>query len=113
MPRATGLEISATLMRAVVADGSVKGWRVLSYAEAEIAPPAEGQDPKQVFAEQVAKFVAEKKLPRGIVVPSIPSSVVTVREVALPFGSDDQLRKTVKFELESHSHNLDIEEVVV
>jgi hypothetical protein len=111
--KATGLEITSTHLRAVVADGSPKGWRVVSYAEAEIPPPAEGQDPKAAFAGAIVKFIADKRLPRGILVPSVEARNATIREVSLPFGSDDQLRKTVKFELESHVHDVEVDQVVV
>jgi len=113
MSKITGLEITPAVLRAVVVDGSVKSWRVAAYAEAEVPPPAEGQDPKAAFNEAVVKFIAENKLHRGTLIPSLPGSAATIREVSLPFGSDDQLRKTVKFELESHAHNVEVEEVVV
>lgn len=113
MAKACGLELTPTTLRAVVVDGTVKAWRVLSYHEMEVPPPAEGQDPKEAYTQAVVKFVTDAGLPRGIVVPSIAASGATIREVALPFGSDEQLRKTVKFELESHSHSIDVDQVVV
>jgi hypothetical protein len=113
MPRACGFEISPTSFRAVVVDGSPKAWRVVSWAEGDVPAPAEGQDPKEAFAQAVTKFVQDRRLPRGNLIPSLPSSLATLREVTLPFGSDDQLRKTVKFELESHTHSFDVDQVVV
>lgn len=113
MPRSCGLELTPTTLRAVTVDGTPKGWRVTGYAEADVPPVAEGQDPKELYHQTVSKFVADAKLPRGILIPSLPAAAATIREVALPFGSDEQLRKTVKFELESHAHSLDVEQVVV
>lgn len=113
MPRACGLELTPTTFRAVVVDGTPKGWRVTAYAEKEVPPPPEGVDPKEAYAKEVAAFVAERKLPRGVLIPSLPAAKATIREVSLPFGSDEQLRKTVKFELESHTHSIDVEQVVV
>lgn len=113
MPRACGLELTPTTFRAVVVDGTPKGWRVISYAEKEVPAVAEGVDAKEAYTKEVAAFVTEAKLPRGILVPSLSAAHATIREVQLPFGSVEQLRKTVKFELESHSHNIDVEQVVV
>ncbi|MBI2922043.1 MAG: hypothetical protein HYY18_13235 [Planctomycetes bacterium] len=113
MSKSCGLEITPTALRAVVVDGNAKSWRVVAFAEADVPVPAEGQDPKIAFTEAVAKFVVEKKLPRGTLIPSLQAGGAVIREVALPFGSDDQLRKTVKFELESHAHNVEVDEVVV
>ncbi len=100
-------------LRAVVADGGPKGFRVTAYAEAEIPPPADGQDPKEAYGNAVTAFFAAHKLPRGTVVPSLPAASTTIRELILPFGSDEQLRKTVKFELESHASSLDVEQSIV
>jgi hypothetical protein len=113
MPRACGLELTPTTFRAVTVDGSPKGWRVVGYAEKDVPPPTEGADVKEAYAKEVAAFIVEAKLPRGSLVPSMQAAHATIREVALPFGSDEQLRKTVKFELESHSHAIDVEQVVV
>ncbi|MCE9584632.1 MAG: hypothetical protein K8T20_19245 [Planctomycetes bacterium] len=113
MAKSCGFELTPTTLRAVVVDGTIKAWRMLAYYEQEVPAPAEGQDPKESYTQAVVKFVVENGLPRGTVVPSVSAAGATIREVVLPFGSDEQLRKTVKFELESHSHSIDVDLVVV
>jgi Tfp pilus assembly PilM family ATPase len=46
-------------------------------------------------------------------VAAIDSGDALLREVTLPFKGDDQIRKTVRFEMESLIHNYSIEQLVV
>src|SRR6185436_16858139 len=63
--------------------------------------------------EAVKAAVEEAGGARGRIAASIDSGDAMLRELHLPFTNDDQIRKTVRFELEQHIHNHAIEDLVV
>ena len=47
------------------------------------------------------------------VVASLPADETVVREIPVPFKSDDQIKKVVKYEAEHHLHDCDADDVIV
>ncbi len=132
MARGIGIEISDTRVRAVSIETAPRKIRILSFSEQPIGPadgkegaaagpadvpagiPAKGEaPPSSAKVEAIRKAVAQVNGGRGAVVAGIDSGEAIVRELSLPFKNEDQIRKTVAFELENLVHNYSIEDLVV
>jgi Tfp pilus assembly PilM family ATPase len=113
LARVVGLDIGARHVRLVEADGGARGMRVRRLGEREIAPPVEGADREQAVRDAVEALFAETRAGKGDVVLSWPAEQCILRELTVPFQKDDDIRKVVKFEFESHLHSHAIEDVVV
>jgi Tfp pilus assembly PilM family ATPase len=97
------VEIEGTLKRPVI-----KSFGVVSRAEFE-----EAGDPIKAAAKALnakLKEAGAQREPSGI---ALDAARCTFRELDLPYTSDADIAKVVKFEAESHLHLLDIDEVVV
>ncbi len=88
-----------------------KGSKILQFHE---APIPEGELPwEDRAAAALRDAVTATKIPKGRIVAALDSGDAILREVSLPFKGDDQIRKTVRFEMESLIHNYTIEQLVV
>lgn len=112
MPRAVGLEITDSVVRAADLEGSAKKLRLLQFAEREISADAGRPWPERAAAAVSALFT-DLKLPRDRVVAALDAGDVFFRFLALPFKHDDQIRKVVKFELESQIQNYAADDLIV
>jgi Tfp pilus assembly PilM family ATPase len=112
MPRSIGLDVSESAVRAVELDGSARRLRILRYAEREIVV-SEGRPWPEAAAEAVAALAAGLRLPAEGVVAALDSGDVLFRLLTLPFKSEDQIRKVVKFELESQLQNYTADDLIV
>ena len=110
MARGLGIEIDSDGVRALALEGG-KRPKILGFSERHIDPD-ESRPWSDRAREAVAAAVAEAGA-RGRVVASIDSGDAILRELQLPFTNDEQIRKTVRFELEQHVHNHAIEDLVV
>ena len=112
MPRAVGVELTETAVRLLVLEEGGKKAKVVAFHQAPI--PAGADVPWEDRAAQALKdaFTATKA-PRSRVVTAVDSGLAILREVALPFKGEDQIRRTVRYELESQVHNYSIEQLVV
>ncbi len=111
MSRGVGIEITDQRVRVACIDHSAKKIRVVGFAEAPVVVEKD-KDPVVAMADAVRKAFVDSKAPRGRCVVSIDSGEAIVRELTLPFKTEDQLRKTVTFELESQLH-VAIDDLVV
>jgi Tfp pilus assembly PilM family ATPase len=112
MARSVGVELTDSSVRLLWLDQGGKKSRVLQFHEAPI--PAEGDAPWEARASgALREAFAASKIPRVNVVASIDSGEAILREISLPFKGDEQIRKTVRFEMESQIHNYTIEQLVV
>jgi hypothetical protein len=109
--RGLGIEIDGDGVRVLAVDGG-KRPRIAAFAERAVDP-----DASRPWAERardaVKAAVADVGGARGRIVASIDSGDAILRELQLPFTNDEQIRKTVRFELEQHIHNHAIEDLVV
>lgn len=110
MSRGVGLELNGTKVRVLVLDGGRRP-RIVSFAEVPLAPDERPWEARAKEAVQAA--MAKAGASRGRVAASLDTGEVVLRELSIPFKADDQIRKTVPFELESLVHNYAIEDLIV
>jgi len=110
MAKAVGLEIHERGVRAVEVTGSGKNLKVGRYTERDVTPRGGAPDPEELHAALAEIF---KHYSKHHVIASLEASDTVVREIPVPFKSDDQIKKVVKYEAEHHLHNCDADDVVV
>ena len=112
MARSVGIELTDASVRILALETSGRKARILQFHEAPI-PPGEGAGWDERATQALKDALAASKAPRGRIVAAVDSGEALLREVTLPFKGDDQIRKTVRFEMESLIHNYSIEQLVV
>ncbi|HEX5137595.1 MAG TPA: pilus assembly protein PilM [Planctomycetota bacterium] len=110
MAKAVGLEIHERGVRAVEVTGSGKNFKIGRYTEREVTPRGGVPDPEELHAALAEIF---KHYSKNHVIASLEASDTVVREIPVPFKTDDQIRKVVKYEAEHHLHDCDADDVVV
>jgi Tfp pilus assembly PilM family ATPase len=111
MARSVGLELTPAHVRILSLEMAGKVPKILQFHQAAIPP---GETPWEERAGAALKQAfADAKIPRARVVAALDSGDAILREVSLPFKGDDQIRKTVRFEMESLIHNYTIEDLIV
>jgi Tfp pilus assembly PilM family ATPase len=111
MARSVGVELTPAHVRILALELTGKTSKILQFHE---APIPEGELPWEDRAVSALRdAVAASKIPKGRIVAALDSGDAILREVSLPFKGDDQIRKTVRFEMESLIHNYTIEQLVV
>jgi Tfp pilus assembly PilM family ATPase len=111
MPRSVGVELTPAHVRILALEYAGKTSKILQFHE---APIPEGELPWEERAGAALRdAVAASKVSKGRLVAALDSGDAILREVSLPFKGDDQIRKTVRFEMESLIHNYTIEQLVV
>jgi Tfp pilus assembly PilM family ATPase len=111
MARSVGVELTPAHARILTLEMSGKTAKILRFHQ---APIADGETPWEERAAAALKTaLAEVRGAKGRLVASLDSGDAILREVSLPFKGDDQIRKTVRFEMESLIHNYTIEQLVV
>jgi Tfp pilus assembly PilM family ATPase len=111
MARAVGLELTPAHVRILSLEQAGKAMKILQFHQASI--PA-GEAPwEERAAAALKQAFADSKVPRSRVFAALDSGDAILREVSLPFKGDDQVRKTVRFEMESLIHNYTIEQLIV
>ncbi len=112
MGRAVGIELTESAARILCLEQDGKQSKIVQFHEALI--PHDAATP---WAERASatlrQALADARAPRGRVVCSLDSGDAILREVTLPFKNEEQIRKTVRFEMESLIHNYTIEQLVV
>ncbi len=113
MARATGIEITETSVRVAELEGGGKKFRLVGAVEAPIEPNSSGERGLEETQAALKQALKAAKAKREFVVLGIPAAKATIREIQIPFTSDDQIKKVLKFECESHLPTQNIEDVVV
>ncbi|HZE97123.1 MAG TPA: hypothetical protein VE981_08845 [Planctomycetota bacterium] len=111
MARAVGLELTPAHVRILSLERSGKVTKILQFHQAAI-PGGETPWEERATATLKQAFV-DSGISRGRVVAALDSGDAILREVSLPFKDDAQIRKTVRFEMESLIHNYTIEQLIV
>jgi Tfp pilus assembly PilM family ATPase len=111
MARSVGIELTPAHARILSLEHAGKTTSILQFYEAPILPGDAPWEERATAAIQEACNVT--KVSKGRVVAALDSGDAILREVSLPFKGDDQIRKTVRFEMESLIHNYTIEQLVV
>ena len=112
MAKSVGLDIHPRGVRAVEIAGSGKNFRVLRYMEREVTPRGGALDADELN-EALDEIFKGGKFTKNHVVTAVDANETVVREIPVPFTSDDQIRKVVKYEAEHHLHDCDADDVVV
>lgn len=112
MARAVGLHISKEFVRAAEVERSGKRLRVKSFVDLPVEA-REGTSAEDVVASVLERLFREHKFPRSPVALGLDSGDAIFRDLTVPFVRDDHLRKTLKYELETHLHSHNPDEVVV
>jgi Tfp pilus assembly PilM family ATPase len=111
MARSVGVELTPAHVRILSLEHAGKASKILQYHESPIPGGETPWEERAVGALKEACSAA--KIPKGRIVAALDSGDAILREVSLPFKGDDQIRKTVRFEMESLIHNYTIEQLVV
>jgi len=112
MARSVGLDIHPRGVRAVEVTGGRKSFRISRYMERSLTPRGGAPDPDEL-REALIEIFRGGKFSRHSVVTAVEAHETVVREIPVPFRSDDQIRKVVKYEAEHHLHDCDADDVVV
>src|SRR5262245_62167124 len=112
MSRAVGVELTETSVRLLALENGGAAARALLFHQ-QANPAGDGLPWEDRAAMALKEAFAVSKAPRTRVVGAVDSGHAILREVALPFKGEEQVRKTVRYELESLIHNHSIEELVV
>jgi len=111
MARAVGVELTEDSVRLLAYEGSGTGKIQLIH---QAAIPAAADVPwEERAATALKEAFAASKASKARVVAAIDSGHAILREVTLPFKNEEQIRKTVRFELESQIHNHTIDDLIV
>lgn len=111
MARSVGVELTPAHARILSLETAGKTAKILQFQQ---APIPDGEAPWEERAAAALKAaLSASRVSRGRFVASLDSGDAILREVSLPFKGDDQVRKTVRFEMESLIHNYTIEQLVV
>jgi len=112
-----GLDLSANQARILEADGTAKKLKIKNFATVDLEA-SDATGPAAAFmdketAEQIGKAFSKNKFSRDPIAMSWDSDHTIFREMTLPFLGEEQIRKVIKYEAESHLLNCDIDDVVV
>lgn len=112
MARSVGIELTEAAVKILQLEQNGKKAKVAQFREVPV--PVDFEAPWEERAARAVKDAfAQAKVPKSNVYASIDSGEAILREVSLPFKNEEQIRKTVRFELESQVHNYTIEQLVV
>ena len=111
MARSVGIELTPAHARILSLEQAGKTTSILQFYEAPILPGETPWEDRAVAAIKEACNVT--KISKNRVVAAAESGDAILREVSLPFKGEDQIRKTVRFEMESLIHNYTIEQLIV
>jgi Tfp pilus assembly PilM family ATPase len=111
MARSVGLELTPAHVRILSLELAGKVPKILQFHQAPV--PAGDAPWEERAAAALRQAFADAKISRGRTVAALDSGDAILREVSLPFKGDDQIRKTVRFEMESLIHNYTIEQLIV
>jgi len=113
MPRAVGVDIGSGNLKICELEATAKRIRVLRYVEAEFDRGANPIEEAEEAAEVLRGLFQENKIKRDAVAGAISGQDCVVRSIKVPFTGDEQVRKVIRFEAESHLHSCALEDVVV
>lgn len=110
MAKALGIDIGSHAVKVAVVDGGPKGARLVRYAE--VAHDGGAASPEAVVAA-LKRALSESRGPRQAASFAMPAEQCILREITVPFETEDQIAKVIKFEFEPHLHHGAIEDVLL
>jgi len=115
MASSVGVMLDKNYIAAVKLEGNVKNPTIADF-QCEIIPEqkeGEQTDPYTFRAKLLDEFLRKHHLPRLNLYIAISNEYCMLRQFTVPFQSEDQIRKTVRFEAESHIHTALIEDLEI
>lgn len=113
MAKAVGLDIGTRSVKVAELEGSGKKVRVSRIFVRDVPAREDGGIDEAAIADTIRAIFKEGRLPRETVAASLPTRDTILREILVPFKTDDQIRKVVKFEAEGHIEQCSLDELVV
>jgi hypothetical protein len=110
MSRSTGVEVTSSRVAVCSVEQAGRRTRILRFHEAPIAPEGGSWEERAGAALKAALDAVPGSRLRAAA--SIDAGEALLRELVLPFKSEEQVRKTVRYELESLIHNHAVEDLV-
>lgn len=116
MANHVGVDLSTRHVRILETEGTAKKLKLTKFTRVDLLRA--GDSSTSLFLEkEVGKTIdaafSDAKISREPTALSWDSDLAVFRELELPFTSEEQIRKVVKYEAEAHLHNCDIDDVVV
>lgn len=110
------IDFGSRMIRLLEAEGTAKKLKLKAFrmidTHREGSEMLEDSAGSKQAAETIKRTISKHKFSRDPSSMALDSSQCVVRELSLPFKGDDQIRKVIKFETESHIQD-DIDDVVV
>ncbi len=116
MANYVGLDLGSAQARILEAEGSARKLKLVRFKKVDLKPPEEARGSYLLDKEAgsvIDKALGEGKFSREPAAMSWDSALTVFREMDLPFTGEEQIRKVIKYEAESHLLNCDIDDVVV
>jgi type IV pilus assembly protein PilM len=111
MVKGVGLEISLNKVKALHLEVTGSQVKVLNFSQKEIPP--EEQNWQEAVTEAIKEIFSKNHLPKDKVSVSIDASRAIIREIFVPFKNEEQIKKTIKGEVEGIVHTYSAEELIV
>ncbi len=111
MARSCGLRIGPRRYELVVLDGSPKKHKIAAYAMGDL--PHGSEDATAAAAAVLRAAVKEHGVPADNVGVAIDTGLAAFRPLKLPFSDRNKIEEVVKFEVESHLPQWNIDDVVI
>ena len=109
MAKSVGIDLGSFSTKILGLENAGKGYRILNFRDVPV--PAEVGEGS--VAQSIAAAFKEQRLGRDSVVMGLDAHGSVIREISVPFKSEDQIRKIIKYESESHLFSFGIDEVIV
>lgn len=113
MAKAIGLDISERGFKIVEAEGSAKKIKVTRVFVRDVETESEGEVALDQVVQELRATLREEKIPREPVVASLSAHDAILRTISVPFTSEDQIRKVIRFEAENHIQHYSIDDVIL
>lgn len=113
MAKAVGLDIGTRSVKVAELEGSGKKVRVSQIFVRDVPAREDGGIDESAISDTIRAIFKEGKLPRETVAAALSTRDTILREILVPFKTDDQIRKVVKFEAEGHIEQCSLDELVV
>ena len=120
MSLVVGLDIGSKTVSGAVFNGSAKKFRLVDFFTEEIPSLTSGDydedgdymAPLSIW-EHIDRILTDRQLKGAEIITAVDTKDCVVREISVPFLRDEQIRKTVFFEAESHFTGFDLESTVL
>jgi len=111
MARSCGLRLGRNDFELLILEGSVKKPHVAACVRGAI--PADVDDPTGELIDALKEATKRLKIPLDAVGLVVDSGIAAFRSLTLPFDDASKIEQVIKFEVESHVPQWDIDDVVV